>query len=75
MSNRHFSERINEALTEIGLPEVQAERIEAFSKLLHIPKFKSEAILTGQLKPDPALLAIIARELDVTPNYLLGDPL
>ena len=72
MTNKLFSDRLNQGLDEIGLPSNQHERIEAFSKLLNIPRFKAETILTGQMPVDDALLASIAHELEVETAWLLG---
>jgi len=72
MTNKIFADRLNQGLDEIGLPSNQHERIEAFSKLLNIPRFKAETILTGQMPVDDALLTSIANELEVEMAWLLG---
>ncbi|MFI4963593.1 MAG: hypothetical protein ACHP6H_07045 [Legionellales bacterium] len=72
MLNKRFSERLNKELDSIGVPEATAERIEALSKLLKIPKFKAEALLNGITNPDKILLDTLAQELEVNAEWLLG---
>ena len=72
MSNRVFSEHLNQGLDDIGVPAHHNERIEAFAKLIGVPRFKAESILSGQAYIDPALLALIADELEVSVDWLLG---
>ncbi len=72
MSNRVFSERLHKELDAIGVPERICERVEAFSKLIKIPRFKAEAILNGNLLPDEEHLTLLAIELEVSVDWLLG---
>lgn len=72
MLNKKFSERLNKELDSIGVPEATAERIEIFSKLIKVPKFKAEALLSGLTKPDAILLKTLAEELEVNEDWLLG---
>jgi hypothetical protein len=72
MLNKRFSERLNRELDSIGVPEATTERIEVFSKLLKIPRFKAEALLNGMSNPDEALLKALAEELEVNAEWLLG---
>jgi len=72
MLNRKFSERLNKELDSIGVPEATAERIEALSKLIKVPKFKAEALLTGLTSPDEYVLSVLAQELEVNEDWLLG---
>lgn len=72
MPNKRFSERLNKELDSIGVPEATPERIEALSKLIKIPRFKAEALLNGNTGPDEALLQILAEELEVNADWLLG---
>ena len=72
MSNRHFSERLNQALDDIGVPERIDERIEVFSKLIKIPRFKAEALLNGTVVIDEPLLALITKELEVSADWLMS---
>ena len=76
MSNRQFSERLNKALDDIGVPERLNEREEAFAKLIRVARFKAGAILNGNLAMDDPLLNLIAEELEVTADWLIGknDP-
>lgn len=72
MLNKRFSERLNRELDSIGVPEATAERIEVLSKLIKIPKFKAEALLNGITNPDETLLKILAQELEVNADWLIG---
>lgn len=72
MPNRQFAERLNKELDSIGVPPRNDERIEVFSKLIKIPKFKAEALISGITMPDGALLTRIAEEFEVSPDWLSG---
>ena len=72
MNNRLFVERLQSCLDEIGLPEPQAERLEAFAKLLSVPRFKAEAILSGHILSDDPLIVKLAEELEVSAAWLSG---
>ncbi|BCA94098.1 hypothetical protein TUM19329_04590 [Legionella antarctica] len=72
MLNKRFSERLNKELDSIGAPETTAERIEVLSKLIKVPKFKAEALLNGSTTPDATLLTVLAQELEVNADWLLG---
>lgn len=73
MKLRVFAERLNQGLDDIGVPVVISERIDVFSKLINLPRFKAEALLNGKLMADPELIQHIAKELEVTPEWLLGE--
>ena len=72
MLNKRFSERLNKELDSIGVPEATTERIAVLSKLLKVPKFKAESLLSGITSPDEALLKAIAQELEVNADWLVG---
>jgi len=72
MSNKQFAERLNRELDNIDAPHLLNERVSAFAKLLRIPKFQAEAILNGNMLPNQALLTVLANELDVSGEWLLG---
>ncbi len=72
MSNRQFSERLNKELDVIGLPSRSDERVEAFSKLIKVPKFKAEALLNGLTIPSLDLLNVLSAELEVNGDWLVG---
>lgn len=73
MSNKVFVERLNKELDNIDVPQNRTERIEVLSKLLKIPRFKAEAILQGSTRPEEDLLSILAKELEVSVDWLLGN--
>ncbi|WP_133138648.1 hypothetical protein [Legionella genomosp. 1] len=71
MSNRELSERLNNELDAIGVPDLMAERVQAFAKMLKLPKFKAEAVLNGVMV-DSGTMQTIASELEVSVDWLLG---
>ncbi len=72
MLNKRLSERLNQELDNIGVPESRTERIEILSKLMKIPKFKAEALLNGALTPEKELLDNLAQEFEVSADWLVG---
>jgi hypothetical protein len=72
MTNRQFSEKLNQELDSIDVPMREDERLEAFSKMFHIPKFKADAILHGVYLPDEKLLHAIADEFEINADWLIG---
>jgi hypothetical protein len=72
MPNKQFSERLNKELDTIGLPPQQDERVVVFAKLLKVPRFKAEALLNGLMTPDTQLLDLLAEELEVNGEWLVG---
>lgn len=72
MSNKQFAERLNHELDMMGLPERLEERVVSFAKLLHIPRFQAEAMLSGIKLPDEKVMHNLARELEVSASWLLG---
>jgi hypothetical protein len=72
MGNKQFSERLNKELDEIGVPQKSTERVEIFAKLINVPKFKAEAILNGNASVYTPILDIVADELEVSTDWLLG---
>lgn len=72
MSNKQFAERLNKELDEIGVPERSDERVEIFAKLIKVPRYKAEAILNGSTTLEAPLLDLLAEELEVNAEWLLG---
>ena len=73
MANRVFSQRLNQELDNMGLPERNQDRIEAFAKLIKAPRFKAESILHGEQMPNSETLQLIATELEVSIDWLIGQ--
>ncbi|KTC68800.1 hypothetical protein Lbir_2333 [Legionella birminghamensis] len=71
MSNRGLSERLNKELDAIGVPDLMSDRIQAFAKMLKLPRFKAEAVLNGMMV-DAGTMQTIASELEVSVDWLLG---
>ncbi len=72
MGNKQFSERLNKELDDIGVPQRAEERIEVFAKLIKVPRFKAESLLSGNTNPDAPLLDLLAEELEVSADWLAG---
>lgn len=72
MTNRIFAQRLNSELDEMGMPQRMDERIEVFAKFIKAPRFKAEEILNGTRVPGEDMLKLIANELEVSTNWLLG---
>ncbi|PJD92884.1 MAG: hypothetical protein CK424_04770 [Legionella sp.] len=72
MSNKVFSERLNEGLDEIGMPQRNDERVETFAKFIELPKFKAQAVLNGTAIPNEQILNFLANQLEVSVSWLLG---
>jgi hypothetical protein len=70
--NKQFAERVNRELDEIGVPPRNDERVEIFAKLLKLPRFKAEALLSGNLPLDDKILNLLAREFEVSAEWLAG---
>lgn len=73
MHQKTFAGRLQQELDAIDFPIKHDERVEAFAKLVKIPKFKAEMLLNGNIQPDSALLQLIADELEVSPEWLTGQ--
>lgn len=72
MLNRKFAERLNLELDNMDVPPETAERIDVLSKLLKVPKFKAETLLSGLTTPDETLLNTLTDVLEVKADWLLG---
>lgn len=75
MANKQFSERLNHELDTLGLPLRHEERVQAFTHLLKpnkLSRFQAESFLNGVIVPDYNLLSIIAAELGVNAEWLIG---
>ncbi|HVT62598.1 MAG TPA: hypothetical protein VHD33_03835 [Legionellaceae bacterium] len=72
MPNKVFSERLNQELDEIGMPQPSNERIETFAKFAALPKFKAQAVLSGTEIPNEQILNFLANQLEVSVSWLLG---
>jgi hypothetical protein len=73
MNPKVFAERLHHELDQIDFPTRLDERVEAFAKLMDIPRFKSESLLSGLTYPEPGLLTKIAEELEVSEGKLMGE--
>lgn len=70
--NRNFTLRINKELNEAGFPTDLRERTRAFAKAFHVSRHTANQILNGTSIPNPELLELIAKEFEVTQDWLLG---
>lgn len=72
MTNRRFSERLNRELDAIGMPQHTTERVKALAKLAKLPRFKAQTLLNGSVNPDELILKLLAEELEVDQDWLIG---
>ncbi|WP_367607437.1 hypothetical protein [Legionella sp. W05-934-2] len=72
MSNKKLTERLNNELDVLGVPELMTQRVHACSKMFKLPKFKVEAMLSGISAFDANAIEKVANELDVSKEWLLG---
>ncbi|MCL9683538.1 hypothetical protein [Legionella maioricensis] len=73
MTNKKLTERLNNELDELGVPALMTERVQACTKLFKVPKFKIEALLHGVIAFDSETMKKIAKELDVSIDWLVGN--
>ena len=69
---KHFAERLNKCLDELGVPHDARGRSAILSKMLQIPRQQAWMLLEGHQVPDEALLNTIAQEFEVEPSWLLA---
>jgi hypothetical protein len=74
MRNKKLTERLNNELDELGVPALMTERVQVCSKLFKLSKFKIEALLHGVIAFDSETMKRIADELDVSIDWLVGNP-
>lgn len=70
---KHFTERLNNCLDDIGAPTLIKDRAVVLSKMLNIPRQQAWALLDGHQTPDPDFLTEIANEFEVDPRWLAGE--
>ncbi len=72
MAFKIFAERLNQELDNMGVPQHDDERVEAFRRLIDTQKFKAASILHGEIMPSPEILDKIAKVLEVDIDWLVG---
>lgn len=72
-STNVFAQRLNSCMDELGAPSHVRERAQALSKLTDIPKQKAWSLLEGHMNPDEEVLAALAQEFEVDPEWLVGS--
>lgn len=68
---KHFAERLNYCLDEVGAPNDVRERSAILSKMLQITRQQAWMLLEGHQSPDEALLTQVAHEFEVEPTWLM----
>jgi len=68
---KHFAERLNKCLDDVGVTHDTRSRSAILSKMLQIPRQQAWMMLEGHQVPDEVLLNVIAREFEVEPNWLV----
>lgn len=72
MNSKVFSERFNQQLIMMELPDEPAEKIKAVSKVFDISRHLANAFILGHLLPSEAELDRIAETLEICPEWLSG---
>lgn len=72
-SIKHFAERLNSCLDDMGAPGPIKERAVVLGKMLNIPRQQAWALLEGHQIPDRDFLLEIANEFEVDPDWLAGE--
>ena len=72
-SAKHFAEKLNQCLDDMGAPNHIRERSTILSKMLNISKHEAWGLLEGHQMPDTELLRMIATEFEVDLNWLVGE--
>lgn len=66
---KHFCERLNKCLNEVGAPNNPRERAAVLGKLLHIPRHHALSLVDGHMIPDEGTLYALAREFEVDEKF------
>ncbi len=69
--SKHFAQRLNKCLDELGVPSDVRGRSAILSKMLQIPRQQAWMLLEGHQIPNEALLNQIAQEFEVEPTWLI----
>lgn len=72
MGKSVFIERLHRTLDNIEMSFDSQERAAEFAKLFKIPVSTSRAILSGTMPPSDELFDLVASELEINKNWLLG---
>jgi lipopolysaccharide export system protein LptA len=67
-----FQERLNKELSAFGFPLDKEERIRMFSEIFKLSKHTSASIIYGSIIPEKKMVKIVASELSVSEDWLLG---
>jgi hypothetical protein len=72
MNNKIFTQRFNQELSSLGLPEDVAEKTKAVAKVFKITRHLANAMIFGHVLPPEEQLDKIAEILEVCPQWLSG---
>lgn len=72
MNQKLFTERLNKELVSYGLPIDPQEKARAFARVFKIKPHMAHSMMLGQSMPDDGLLAYMASEFEVNPDWLKG---
>lgn len=73
MNVKCFSERINRELQSAGFPLNDREKAKAFAKVFNVSPYMADSLLHGKMMPSKELLEEIAKEFEVSQDWLSGD--
>lgn len=72
-SAKHFAQRLNHLLDDMGAPSQIRERAAVLSKMLDISKQEAWSLLGGHQFPTMELLQKIATEFEVDQKWISGE--
>jgi transcriptional regulator with XRE-family HTH domain len=72
MNVKCFSERINRELQSAGFPSNERDKAKAFAKVFKVSPHMADSLLHGQMMPSKELLEEIAKEFEVSRDWLVG---
>jgi hypothetical protein len=69
--SKHFAERLNKCLDDLGMPTDPSDRSAILSKMLKISRQQTRMLIEGYQLPNEAVLYQLEKELEVDSNWLL----
>ena len=68
-----FVERLSKVLSEADFPKLPGDRAADFARIFDLDVITSERIIDGLTLPSENLLSSIAKEFEVSPEWLSGQ--
>ena len=73
MNAKIFSQRLNQELSALDLPEDPNEKIKAIVKVFGVTRYLANAMILGHILPSSEQIEHIAKILEVCPQWLSGE--